>query len=402
MKVLLIDVNCKNSSTGNIVYNLYNYINSSGDEAAVCYGRGPKIEEKNIFKFGIDAETYLHALLTRITGFTGCYSFFSTRRLIKFIKEFNPDVVHIHELHAYFVNIKPLINYLKKNHIKTVMTLHCEFAYTGKCGHSVECEQWKTECKKCPHLKNYVSTLWFDHTNYMFRQKKELFCNFKELQIVTPSSWIASRAQESFLKEHPIKVINNGIDTNLFLPVDSSDIRTKHAIRLDEKIVLALAPNIMSKEKGGQYVKIIAEKLSQENIRFIFVGTDNDDIVKEDNCIYVGKIRDKSILAKYYSMADLFVICSERENFPTTCLEAQSCGTPVFGFDTGGVSETCLVKDNLVEYGNTIELANKIKYADNKNKNSCLQLANKAKEAFGNTVFLAKYREIYRSMMNND
>ena len=217
MKVLLIDVNCKNSSTGNIVYNLYNYINSSDDEAAICYGRGAKIQGKNIFKFGIDAETYLHALLTRITGFTGCFSFFSTRRLIKHIKIFAPDVVHIHELHAYFVNVKTLINFLKTNHIRTVMTLHCEFAYTGKCGHSVECEQWKTECKKCPHLKQYVSTMWFDHTNFMFKQKKKAFSNFYELSIITPSNWLAERVKDSFLKNYPLSVIHNGIDIQYFI-----------------------------------------------------------------------------------------------------------------------------------------------------------------------------------------
>ena len=113
MKVLLIDVVCKYGSTGKIVYDLYNEINSRGDEAAICYGRGPKIKEKNIYKFGLDFETYLHALLTRFTGFTGCFSYFSTRRLIRFIKKFKPDVVHFHELHAYFLNVNRLLKFLK-------------------------------------------------------------------------------------------------------------------------------------------------------------------------------------------------------------------------------------------------------------------------------------------------
>lgn len=130
----MIDVNCKNSSTGRIVYDLYSNINASGDVAAVCYGRGQKIDEPNIFKFGLDWETCLHAMLTRLTGFTGCFSFFSTRRLLNFIREFQPDVVHIHELHAYFVNIKLLISYLKKAEIRIVCTLHCEFMYTGNAG----------------------------------------------------------------------------------------------------------------------------------------------------------------------------------------------------------------------------------------------------------------------------
>ena len=398
MKVLLIDVNCKNSSTGNIVYNLYNYINSSEDEAAVCYGRGPKIEEKNIFKFGIDAETYLHALLTRITGFTGCFSFFSTRRLIRYIKKFNPDVVHIHELHAYFVNIKPLINYLKKNHIKTVMTLHCEFAYTGKCGHSVECEQWKTECKKCPHLKNYVSTLWFDHTNYMFRQKKALFADFKELQIITPSQWLATRARESFLKGYPIKVINNGIDTSVFAPQNTEDLRKKLQIASDEKIILALAPHIMTKEKGGHFVLELAQLLKNERIRFILIGIDDVDTVYNENVILKGPIYNKSLLAQYYSLADCFVICSMRENYPTTCLEAQSCGTPVLGFDTGGVRET-LVSDiycGLVNYGDVKALAMLVSKCSHKTSDVSIRLSTLAKNTHGMEAFLKNNISTYK------
>ena len=186
MRVLLIDVNCKYSSTGKIVYDLYTHINNNGDVAAICYGRGPLVKEKNIYKFGLDWETYLHALLTRITGYTGCFSYFSTKRLISFIEKFQPDVVHIHELHAYFVNITMLIEYLKKKNINTIMTLHCEFIYTGKCGHAFECEKWKTECERCQHLQYYPKTLFFDHTNKMFKKKEILFKEWKELKVITP------------------------------------------------------------------------------------------------------------------------------------------------------------------------------------------------------------------------
>lgn len=395
MKVLLIDVNCKNSSTGNIVYNLYNYINSSGDEAAVCYGRGPKIEEKNIFKFGIDAETYLHALLTRITGFTGCFSFFSTRRLIRFIKEFNPDVVHIHELHAYFVNIKPLINYLKKNHIKTVMTLHCEFAYTGKCGHSVECEQWKTECKKCPHLKNYVSTLWFDHTNYMFKQKKVLLKDFEELFIITPSEWLGDRVGESFLKDKFRMIIHNGIDTSIFSPRDCLELRQELGIENNEKIVLALAPHLMTKEKGGLYVKEIAAKLRDCNIRFVMVGVDGIQREYDGNLIICGPIYDKRKLSEFYSMADLFLICSERENFPTTCLEAQCCGTPVYGFNTGGIKEACLSTSFLTNYGDVDSLADAISKAPNKTIRFAKDMGSIASLEFSSETMNSRYYQFY-------
>jgi len=348
----LIDVNCKNSSTGKIVYDLYTAVNKSGNVAAVCYGRGEKIKENNIFKFGLDAETYIHALLTRITGFTGCFSLVSTFRLIRFIKKFKPDVVHIHELHAYFVNIKPLINYLKKNKIKTVMTLHCEFAYTGKCGHSVECEKWKTECGNCPHLHDYPSTLLFDHTRAMFHQKKKLFENFENLTVVTPSKWLEERAKHTFLGKKDIRVIHNGIDTDIFSPKNTASLRKKHNIANDEKVVLAVAPNLMSDNKGGKYLLKLADNMKNQKIRFVLIGVDEEITSQNDKVIILHRIYDKELLAQYYSLADIFVICSERENFPTTCIEAQCCGTPVCGFDAGGTRETYLAqfKDNCCTY----------------------------------------------------
>lgn len=353
MKVLLIDVNCKSSSTGKIVYDLYTSINKNGDEAAVCYGRGNKIKEPNIYKFGLDAETYLHALLTRLTGLTGCFSLFSTLRLIRFIKKFRPDVVHIHELHAYFVNIKRLLDFLKKSNIKTVMTLHCEFAYTGKCGHSVECEKWKTECGDCPHLKDYPSVLFFDNTKRMYNQKKEAFRNFKNLVVVAPSKWLAERAKQSFLNSYRVEVIHNGIDTDVFSLKDTQNLREMHGIEEGEKVVLALAPNLMSDNKGGKYVFELADKMRDEKVKFILIGVDEEISEHNKNIIVLPRIYDKKKLAQYYSLADVFVICSLRENFPTTCLEAQCCGLSVCGFDAGGTKETIVFDPNnsCVPYG---------------------------------------------------
>lgn len=382
MKVLLIDVNCKHSSTGKIVYDLYIELNKQGYEAAICYGRGPLVTGKNIFKFGIDIETYFHAFMTRITGLTGVYSPFSTRRLISFIDRFQPDVVHINELHAYFVNIAPVINYLKQKNIKTIWTFHCEFMYTGKCGHAYECPNWKTECNNCPQLHEYPKSIWLDFTKYMFKRKKELFYDFKKLTIVTPSNWLADRVKSSFLKDKEIKVIHNGIDTqNIFHPRGYNHLKSKHNLS-DQKIILAVAPNLMSYSKGGKWVLELARLMHSENIKFILIGV--DDLSKDygENIIALGRIKDQIELAEYYSMADAFVICSKIENFPTTCLESLSCGTPIFGFDTGGIKEA--VPENygaFVEYGNVSLLREIIKThlkgkLNIKSKNECKMYGN--------------------------
>lgn len=338
MRVLLIDVNCKYSSTGKIVYDLYTTLRKKGHKAAICYGRGKLIKEPGIYKFGLDWETYLHGALSRLTGYNGCFSYFSTKRLLQFIDKFKPDIVHIHELHGYFVNIGPLLMHLKKKGIKVAWTFHCEYMYTGKCGYSYECEKWKAECGNCPHLQDYPKTVFFDHTRKMFRRKKELLKDL-DMVIVTPSKWLAKRVRESFLKDKKVKVIQNGIDISVFRSVDDAlSLKRELGIPEKNKVVLSVAPNIMSARKGGTWVIQLSERMRDKNITFVLVGGKVQR--QRGNVIEVGKIYDKRELARYYSMADAFVICSQREVFPTTCIEAQCCGVPIVGFDEGGVRET--------------------------------------------------------------
>ena len=339
MKVLLIDVNCKNSSTGKIVYDLYSSLNTKEDIVAVCYGRGSEIDESNIYKFGLDWETNIHAVLARTTGYNGCFSHFSTKRLLRYIDEFEPDVIHIHELHAYFVNIKPLIEYIKHKQIPVVWTFHCEYMYTGKCGYAYDCDKWKEECDNCPAVKEYPKSLFLDHTKKMFRQKRELLSDM-DVSIVTPSRWLAERVKQSFLKDKPVQVIHNGIDTDsVFYPREKDEIeslRSRYSLD-DRKKVLAVAPNIMEDRKGGKTVLKIAENMSE--LQFILVGADESKQYSE-NVLLIQRTKDQHELARWYSMADLFLICSKKENFPTTCLEALSCGTPIVGIDSGGTKET--------------------------------------------------------------
>jgi putative colanic acid biosynthesis glycosyltransferase len=396
MKVLLIDVNYKNSSTGKIVYDLYSSLNKNGYTAAVGYGRGPLVDEPNVLKISSNGEVYVHALLTRITGITGKYSPFATHNLIKFIDDFNPDVVHIHELHAYFINLSPVINYLKKNKIKTIWTFHCEFMYTGKCGHAYECEKWKSECGNCPQVKEYPSSMFFDFTKKMFNEKKELFQGFNNLTIVTPSQWLADRVKQSFLKDKDITVIHNGIDTtNIFYPRVFNHLKEKHNIG-DEKIVLAVAPDLMSEQKGGKWVLELAEKFKGQNVKFIFIGVEELNKEYDANIIALGRTNNQQELAEYYSMADLFVICSKRENFPTTCIEALACGTPVVGFDEGGTKETAPGELGFfVKYGD-IDALEKVVIQKLKNKKIAEKCIEYSKEMYSKDKMFKNYLRLYK------
>jgi glycosyltransferase involved in cell wall biosynthesis len=259
----------------------------------------------------------------------------ATWKLLRFIDEFAPDVVHIHELHAYFVNIAPLMAYLKKKKIKTIWTFHCEFMYTGKCGHAYDCNEWLKECGNCPYLRDYPSSLLFDHTRSMFHEKRRLLEDFEQVTIVTPSEWLAGRVRQSFLGKKNITVIPNGVDTNVFCPRDTSPLRSKYKT---QKAVVHVTPNFGDKRKGGHYILELARRMP--DVAFFVVGNKKPVQNLPPNVQAVGRTENQAQLAEWYSFADVSVITSERENFPTVCLESLCCGTPIVGFAGGGTSET--------------------------------------------------------------
>jgi len=404
MRVMQIDVNYKYSSTGKIVSDLNQQLIAHGHQSFVCYGRGEKLVEPNVYKFGIDLETNIHALLTRITGLTGIYSPFSTARLIKQIKKFKPDVIHIHELHAYFVNHARLMKFIKKNKIPTVWTFHCEYMYTGKCGHAHDCTKFMTECHHCPQKKEYPKSLVFDFTRHMFRVKKSLFENFNPLTIVTPSNWLKERVEMSFLKEYPVEVIHNGIETDtLYLPKDANHLKIKHQLSDDTLIILSIAPSIMSPQKGGKLIFKLAEKLSDFNVHFIMIGADSMDMEIPKNVTLLGKIYDQQLISEYYNLADLFLIFSQKENFPTTAIESLSCGTPLLAFDTGGTKETASNGfGTFIQYGDLKKAEEMIRSGQvlkktDEQKNECARIY---RELYSKHTMYKNYEKIYINHAN--
>ena len=405
MKILLIDVNCKYSSTGKIVYDLYSRLNADGHEARIAYGRGDVIDEPGIYKFGIDSETKVHALLARITGKNGCYSPKSTARLIEYIKEFKPDLIHIHELHAYFVNHGQLLEFLKEQKIPVVWTFHCEYMYTGKCGFAYECQQYKSGCGKCPYIHEYVSSFGIDKTAKLLAEKKKSMEGLNLKAIVTPSKWLADKTKETYLYKYNIEVIHNGIDTDgIFYPRPADpELRKEYGINPDARLVLAVAPNIMDVRKGGQTVLDLAETIP--DTQFVLVGADETKR-HSDNVQLIARTKNQDELARWYSEADLFIICSKAENFPTTCIEALCCGTPVVGIDECGTKETApepygtfvkadIAGDADVRYAATLEALKAALKTQLEKDLSSEQIREFAVSAYDNKVMYNNYLNIY-------
>lgn len=400
MRILYINVICKHGSTGKITYDLYTQCKDDGHEAVVCYGRGPKLKEPDVYKFGLDWETNVHALLTRLTGVNGCWSFFSTRRLLKFMDAFQPDVVHLHEPHAYFVNLQPLYDYFAKRNIPLVYTFHCEYAYTGKCGYAYDCERWKTGCGNCPQVREYPASFFFDFTKQMFRRKQAQWENLKKVVITTPSGWLADRVRCSFLKDRDIRVVYNGVDTkNVFYRRDTKALREEHGLT-DEKIVLTVAPKLMGERKGGRWVVQLARQMKDENIKFIMVGIEDMSQKFPDNVIPIARTANQHKLAEYYSMADCFVICSDKETFSMTCAESLCCGTPIAGF-CSGAPETVFLQPHAVfgTYGDLDELEKNVKLQLNTAFDR-EKLAKEMQQLYSRDSMYENFMNIYKELTN--
>lgn len=357
MKILLINVTCRQGSTGKIAYDLYAEFKKAGHKAAVCYGRGPLIDEPDIYKFTHDWEVNLHALKTRLTGYVGKGNLAATRRLIRYIESFNPDVVHLQNIHGYYVDAYKLLSYLKQNVIPTVITMHDEWLFTGKCGYPYGCEGWRNSCGNCPSLSEYPKSPFFDRTAKEFDIKRKIFCDFNNVIFVPVSVWLKNAARQSqYLMNKHFEVIHNGIDTEVFMPTDAKALKKKLGLG-DEKVLLHVTPNFDDLRKGGKYILDLARRLGPEIVKVIIVGAHKPVKNSSGNIIWIPKTEKQKELAAYYSLADIFILTSEMESLPTVCLEALCCGTPVAGFDCGGTKETAPEGYGVfVPYGNMEEL----------------------------------------------
>jgi len=406
LKILLVDIVYGHSSTGKLMMDIKTGLENKGHNVIVAYGRDDSNETVNvqnsIIKVANKTEVFIHAAMTRLTGLTGFFSPLATIKLQKLIDQFKPDIVHLHEIHGYFVNIYAITNYLKEKKIPTLWTFHSEFMYTGNCGHSYDCEQWLTECVKCPQLHAYPQSWFFDFTNLMFHKKKVLFENFDLLRITTVSEWLKKRVKNSFLSEKRVDVVYNGIDTdNIFYPRDSAKLKDKLGIK-SKFIIISVGPDLMSEAKGGKWILEVAKKLSNMDITFVMIGVDNPEEIVRENVVALPKISDQDELAHYYSLGNLFLLTSHKETFSLVCVESLACGTPVVGFEAGAPSEIVPKEyGDFVTYGDVDLLSSTlIHYLNNpsllSSSQECYAYAN---SNFGKNIMVQNYENIYFEMI---
>lgn len=348
MRVLFVNSFYGEKSAGILVKSLFFDFSNKNVEAKVAYGRSSfsKEDNKNVIRICSKAELYLHALFTRLTGFSWFGgSYLSTFRLIRLIKSFRPDVINIHIFHGYYLNEKLLFAYLKKIKIPTVLTLHDFTAFTGKCGNPVSCTKYYKKCEKCIQKSGYPKSLFFDQSSREFSSKKAIFSNFKTLHFVCVSEWLSDQIKKSgIFPSSEILIIPNGVDCSIFKPT-SPDFSMIPSRFPRTKIVMVVCTRFDDPIKGPDSLASVInnlERLDKEAV-FVLVGGNVDSIMKKitsTNVIPIGEVHNPRLMASLYNAASIFFLPSLRETFSVPTTESLCCGTPVIGFCGVGGPET--------------------------------------------------------------
>lgn len=339
MKILQINSTCGYGSTGRIAVDILNTVVKNGGEGLICYGRGSAPNKVPSYRIGSEMLVKIHGGLSRITDRQGFYSAGATKDLIRKIKEYDPDIIHLHNIHGYYLDVRVLFDYLKKCGKPIVWTLHDCWAFTGHCAFFTVsgCEKWKTGCNLCPSKKEYPQSLLCDSSEKNYNEKKEFFTGISSLILVTPSVWLKELVENSFLKEYPVKVINNGINTDVFKPTEG-DFRRKYGVE-DKRIYLGVAS--VWEERKGLRDLIKLSKMLNENERMVLVGLTKSQMTQlPKDIIGIERTESAEELAEIYTAADVFLNPTYEDNYPTTNLEAIACGTPVVTYKTGGSPES--------------------------------------------------------------
>lgn len=327
-------------STGRICSDFQAFCNNEDYDAYVFYGRGPKSNKtKKQFNFSLPLSVKIHWLFSRIFDCSGFLSFFSTKKLINQLKRIKPDIIFINNLHGYFLNIALFLKYLSRSASKNYFVLHDCWLFTGHCAYFTyeKCEKWKIQCKECALKKSYPRSIIFDRSKSNFNYKKKLFQKLNgKVTLITPSRWLAELVSNSFLKEFPVKVINNGIDTSLFKP-SVSDFKIRYS--LENRINILTIANIWDKRKGLDDVIKLSNIISKEFV-ITLVGKIPCGTKLPKNIVHIDQTNNIQDLINIYSSSDIFFNPSHEDNYPTVNLEALACSVPIICYNCCGTPES--------------------------------------------------------------
>lgn len=393
MKVLMINVVCGIGSTGRICTDLAAALEAQGHEVKIAYGRGnvPEELQRYAVRIGTDSDVRLHGVKARLLDGAGFGSRRTTQRFIQWVKAYDPDVIHLHNIHGYYIHVGVLFDYLKKCGKRIIWTLHDCWSFTGHSAYcdAVGCDRWEKGCFQCPQRKTYPKAMT-DRSKENWNRKKEAFSSVPNLTVVTPSHWLAEQVKRSFLNEYPIEVIHNGIDTSLFKRSDS-DFKEKNHLQ-DKTVLLGVATSWDNMKGLSDFIRL-SEKLDA-TYQIVLVGVTGEQLRRlPKNILGVPRTSSVDELVRIYNAADIFLNLSYCETYPTVNLEARACGTPVITYLTGGSPESAGKDCIAVARGDLCELIAAIKRMKEK------PVVPEGDDLDGH-ITLARYLEVYSGQKN--
>ena len=350
MRILQINSVCGLGSTGRITVDLFHMLLQSGHSCMIAYGRGNAPDDINSLRIGTDFDVNLHGIYTRITDRHGFASKNATLKLLETVEKYAPDLIHLHNIHGYYINIETLFKWLKSYNRPVIWTLHDCWPYTGHCAHYsvAACSRWQTGCFNCPQKRTYPASFFVDSSKKNYSDKKRIFTSLQKLTLVTPSNWLKSEIKQSFLSKFQIRAIPNGVDLNAFRPTTST---FKQQYGIKNKIMVLGVASAWSSRKGLlDFIKLSLEL--DDSFCIVLVGLNAKQLkTLPRNILGIEKTNNLKDLAEIYSAADVFVNPSKEETMGLVTVEALACGTPAIVYPFTAVPETLDCGSGLIVNG---------------------------------------------------
>lgn len=405
MKVLLINTFIGATSTGNLTYDIYKTNLYEGNECVIAYGRLDKKNCPNSYRISNKIDYTLHGLWTRITDLNGLGSPFATQKFIKFMEEYQPDIIHLHNLHGYYLNLPLFFDYLKKKDIPVVWTFHDCWPFTGHCPYysNIQCEKWQTQCYKCPKKREHPASYFLDNSKYNYNMKKNLFTKLDRMVITPVSNWLSSEVKKSFFNECDIRTVYNGVDLERFKPIKSIYFREKYGLE-NKKILLGVAINWVESKGLRDFISL--SEIIDDEYCIVLIGLDREQRKGlPKNIVGLGRTDSIEELVEIYSAADVFVNPSREETFGMVTAEAMACGTPAVVYNATASPELVDKETGIIaQVGDVEGLYDAIKKIDKTDmKEACIARAKKLFDKQQNQKqYLAIYEELVTRKANDN
>lgn len=402
MILLQINSAVNTCSHGRIAEETGSAARRAGFRSVIAYGRDGLPSQSEIIHIGSSFDVMGHVLKTRLLDLHGFGSGRATRELLARIIALDPDIIHLHNIHGYYLHVGLLFRFLKSLDIPVVWTLHDCWPFTGHCAvfERVNCTRWKNLCTGCPLRHTYPESWWRDRSRRNFLEKRELFTGHPHLHIVTPSHWLDQLVRESFLGGYPVHLIRNGIDLEIFRPGDGLRAREKYGLA-EERIILGVANTWKQRKALDDFLRLAPLLKKGERMVLAGIGKESERVAAA-GIMALPRMESRGELADLYSAADVFVNPTYADNLPTTNIEALACGTPVVAYNTGGCAEIVdSLTGEVVDKGDIAALREAISGVLDKGKHSWSpHCRRRAESLFGKEMSSQNYIRLYRSILD--